>query len=63
MNEWSYSFTLSYAFAAGNFTFATIERTHNNKNRIHSNAYSIVKPTRCTISQIYFILEQHSTCF
>ena len=22
---------------------------------------SIVKPTRCTISQIYFILEQHST--
>jgi len=24
---------------------------------------SIVKPTRCTISQIYFILEQHSTCF
>ena len=22
-----------------------------------------VKPTRCTISQIYFILEQHSTCF
>jgi len=24
---------------------------------------SIVKPTRCTISQIYFILEQRSTCF
>jgi len=24
---------------------------------------SIVKPTRCTVSQIYFILEQHSTCF
>jgi len=24
---------------------------------------SIVKPTRCTISQIYFILEQHCTCF
>jgi len=24
---------------------------------------SVVKPTRCTISQIYFILEQHSTCF
>jgi len=24
---------------------------------------SIVKPTRCTIFQIYFILEQHSTCF
>jgi hypothetical protein len=24
---------------------------------------SIVKPTRRTISQIYFILEQHSTCF
>jgi hypothetical protein len=24
---------------------------------------SIVKPTRCTISQIYFILEQNSTCF
>jgi len=24
---------------------------------------SIVKPTRCTMSQIYFILEQHSTCF
>jgi hypothetical protein len=23
----------------------------------------IAKPTRCTISQIYFILEQHSTCF
>jgi len=23
---------------------------------------SIVKPTRCTISQIYFIVEQHSTC-
>jgi len=37
--------------------------THNNKNRIHSNAISIVKPTRCTISQIYFVLEQHSTCF
>jgi len=25
--------------------------------------FSIVKPTRCTIPQIYFILEQHSTCF
>jgi hypothetical protein len=24
---------------------------------------SIVKPTRCTISQIYFISEQHFTCF
>jgi len=24
---------------------------------------SIVKPTRRTVSQIYFILEQHSTCF
>jgi hypothetical protein len=24
---------------------------------------SIVKPTRCTIHQIYFILKQHSTCF
>jgi len=24
---------------------------------------STVKPTRCTISQIYSILEQHSTCF
>jgi hypothetical protein len=24
---------------------------------------SIVKPTKCTISQIYFIWEQHSTCF
>jgi len=24
---------------------------------------SIVEPTRCTISQIYFILEQYSTCF
>jgi hypothetical protein len=24
---------------------------------------SIVKPSRCTISQIYFILEQQSTCF
>jgi len=24
---------------------------------------SIVKPSRCTVSQIYFILEQHSTCF
>jgi hypothetical protein len=24
---------------------------------------SIIKPTRCTISQTYFILEQHSTCF
>jgi len=24
---------------------------------------AIVKPTRCTISQIYFILEQNSTCF
>jgi hypothetical protein len=23
----------------------------------------IIKPTRCTISQIYFILEQHSACF
>jgi len=26
-------------------------------------AISIAKPTRCTISQIYFTLEQHSTCF
>jgi hypothetical protein len=26
-------------------------------------AISIVKPTRCTISQIYFVLELHSTCF
>ena len=25
--------------------------------------FSIVKPTRCTTSQIYFILEQHSTHF
>jgi hypothetical protein len=25
--------------------------------------FSIVKPTRCTISPIYIILEQHSTCF
>jgi hypothetical protein len=24
---------------------------------------SIVKPTRCTMSQIYFILDQHCTCF
>jgi len=24
---------------------------------------SVVKPTRCTISQFYFILEQHSTFF
>jgi hypothetical protein len=24
---------------------------------------SMVEPTRCTMSQIYFILEQHSTCF
>jgi len=24
---------------------------------------SIVKPTRCTLSQIDFILEQHSACF
>jgi len=24
---------------------------------------SIVKPSRCTISQICFILEQNSTCF
>ena len=23
----------------------------------------VVKPTRCTVSQIYFILEQHPTCF
>jgi hypothetical protein len=26
-------------------------------------AISIVKPTRYTVSQIYFILEQQSTCF
>jgi hypothetical protein len=36
-------------------------------NKIQISAFdfyiSIVKPTRCTISQIYFILEQHSTCF
>jgi hypothetical protein len=25
--------------------------------------FSIVKPTICTTSQIYFILEQHTTCF
>jgi hypothetical protein len=30
---------------------------------LKSFSISIVKPTRCTISQIYFILEQHSTCF
>jgi len=24
---------------------------------------SIIKPTRCTIFQIYFILDQHFTCF
>jgi len=23
----------------------------------------MVEPTRCTISQIYFILEQHYACF
>jgi len=28
-----------------------------------SGHISLVKPTRCTISQIYFIVEQHSTCF
>ena len=28
-----------------------------------SRYISIVKPTRCTASQIYFILDQHSTCF
>jgi hypothetical protein len=30
---------------------------------VRANHFSIVKPARCTISQIYFILEQHSTCF
>jgi len=34
---------------------------HSAKIRIWD--ISVVKPTRCTISQIYFILEQHSTCF
>jgi hypothetical protein len=29
----------------------------------HSVSTSTIKPTRCTISQIYFILEKHSTCF
>jgi len=29
----------------------------------HTAFFSTVKPNRCTISQIYFILEQHSTCF
>jgi len=29
----------------------------------HGPATYIVRPTRCTVSQIYFILEQHSTCF
>jgi len=32
--------------------------------RLHDiSGSSIVKPTRCTISHIYPILEQHSTCF
>jgi hypothetical protein len=43
----------------------------NSARNIQNNYYyllllrsiSIVKPTVCTISQIYFILEQHSTCF
>jgi len=35
---------------------------------VHCNIYIyiyiyIANPTRCTISQIYFILEQHCTCF
>ena len=30
---------------------------------VHRNIISIVKPTRCTMYQIYFILEWHSTCF
>jgi len=33
------------------------------KKEMNCFPISIVKPTRCTISQIYFILEQHSTCF
>jgi len=32
-------------------------------NKVYGMVISIIKPTRCTISQIYFILEQHSTCF
>ena len=40
---------------------AVVGRTELGKTQ--RNSVSIVKPTRCTISQIYFILEQHSTCF
>jgi hypothetical protein len=32
-------------------------------DKICTASFSIVKPTRRTISQIYFILEQHSICF
>jgi len=30
---------------------------------VYRNIFPQEKPTRCTISQIYFILEQHSTYF
>jgi len=34
------------------------------QKRINNNVpISILKPIRCAVSQLYFILEKHSTCF
>ena len=48
----------------------TVMRHNNIKTRVRrlqdraaSSYISVVNSTRCTISQIYFILEQYSTCF
>jgi len=49
------------------YIFPIFESGHKEKNMLDLvkdySAISIVKPTRYTISQIYFILEQQSTCF
>jgi len=37
--------------------------TGKKKQSESNNLASIVQPNRCTISQVYFILEQHSTYF
>jgi len=53
-----------YTVLAGILCFIDISIVHDVGYRVVSMipCTTTVKPTRCTVSQIYFILEQHSTC-
>jgi hypothetical protein len=54
----------SHSFLQFSFQFPSRESACAITFQLDSTiSFSIVKPTRCTIAQIYFILEQNSTCF